>query len=682
MGTVYRATHIALDHLVALKVIAADLADDDSFRERFKSESRIAVSLRHPNVVPIHHAGEEDGLLFVTMDLIDGPDLRKLLLAHGSLDGPHAVAILEQVASALDVAHSRGLVHRDIKPGNILIEQRAVDEHAYLTDFGLTKRMDQAADATALTSTGAFVGTLDYVAPEQIRGEELDARTDVYALGCVLYEMVAGEAPFASREEKVAKMYAHLQDEPAWLPGDSEAAGSLDGVIARAMAKGREGRYPSAGDLARAAAAAVAGGAVAEEERSVATGPAAPTAAYVVPGAIDEPIDPTVESEVPPAPDPDTDSEPTRRYATGGEAVAEPAPEGEPPSPAGRDPRAARRRVTTSIAVVAVAAVVAVVLVSSSGDGQDSGAGGTAPSSADPAAAPLGPGAAGKPLEIAGTPVGIAYGAEPLVVTRGTGQIVPVDGVKRTGEPVQLDGVASAEDVIAGTNALWVTAPESNAVVRIEGGNPDGAQTLVQVGDDPKSLAEDAEGNVWVSNFADNTVSRIPQGAAVADPAIALQDGASGPHGIAADGGYIWVTARDTDQVVRIDRADPANQKLVKVGDNPKGIAVAEGKVWVANTESGSVSVINAESAKREQTVKGLGVPRDVILAEDLVWVSDGDGAVHTLDPADPAGEAGTVKIPGSGEGGPEELAAGDGLIWVTTGLSNAVVPIDPAPSS
>ncbi|MBK5117222.1 MAG: serine/threonine protein kinase, partial [Thermoleophilia bacterium] len=304
MGTVYRATHIVLDHMVALKVIAPDLADDDSFRERFKSESRIAVSLRHPNVVPIHHAGEEQGLLFVTMDLIDGPDLRKLLTARGPLEPAEAISILEQVAAALDVAHSRGLVHRDIKPGNILIEARTGVDHAYLTDFGLTKRMDQATEVSALTSTGAFVGTLDYVAPEQIRGERLDARTDVYALGCVLYEMLAAAAPFAEREEKVAKIYAHLQDVPTPLEG---RAAALNDVITRAMSKEPDDRYPSAGDLARAADAALAGGRVAEAERSVATGPAAPTMAYEMLGRTGEeapPIEPTAESKLPPVSDP------------------------------------------------------------------------------------------------------------------------------------------------------------------------------------------------------------------------------------------------------------------------------------------------------------------------------------------------------------------------------------------
>ena len=329
MGTVYRATHLALDHVVALKVISPRLAADDAFRERFRSESRIAVSLRHPNVVPIHHAGEEDGLLFVTMDLVDGPDLRGMLIASGTLPPDRAIAIIEQVASALDVAHSRGLVHRDIKPGNILVERDSGDR-AYLTDFGLAKRFDQGTDAGALTRTGAFVGTLDYVAPEQIRGDRVDARTDVYALGCVMYEAIAGKAPFADREENVAKIYAHLQDEPPWLPGDGGTGGSLDEVVARALAKEPADRYPSAGDLARAAAAAIEGQEVLRSaERSVATGKAAPETGE--PAA--PPTQDTVSSEVA------TEGEPEPVVAA--EPKSEPvmAPEPEPePEPAATEP--------------------------------------------------------------------------------------------------------------------------------------------------------------------------------------------------------------------------------------------------------------------------------------------------------------------------------------------------------
>ena len=250
MGVVYKATHIALDHVVALKVISPALAQDERFRRRFGEESRIAVSIRHPNVVAIHHAGEEDGLLFVTMDLIDGTDLRGLLTVKGAMDPVHAAAVIAEVASALDAAHARGLVHRDIKPGNILIEGEGATERVYLTDFGLARLVEAS---TGVTATGAFVGTLDYVAPEQIRGERVDARADVYALGCVLFELLTGNPPFAARDDKVAKMYAHLQEEPPRVRLlRPELPGELDLVVGRALAKDPEERYPSAGDFARA----------------------------------------------------------------------------------------------------------------------------------------------------------------------------------------------------------------------------------------------------------------------------------------------------------------------------------------------------------------------------------------------------------------------------------------------
>src|SRR5690349_11002354 len=148
MGVVYKATHIALDHVVALKVISPALAEDERFRRRFGEESRIAVSIRHPNVVTIHHAGEEDGLLFVTMDLIDGTDLRGLLTARGRMAPEHAAAVVSEVASALDSAHGRGLVHRDIKPGNILVEGEGETERVYLTDFGLARLVEASTGVT------------------------------------------------------------------------------------------------------------------------------------------------------------------------------------------------------------------------------------------------------------------------------------------------------------------------------------------------------------------------------------------------------------------------------------------------------------------------------------------------------------------------------------------------------
>src|SRR5439155_12415145 len=200
MGRVYLAEDARLGRKVALKLLDPDLAEDERFRERFARESRLAASLDHPNVVPIYEAGEHEGVLFIAMRYVEGTDLARLIEEQGALGLDRTAAILSQVAAALDVAHEHGLVHRDVKPGNILVGR---GEHTYLTDFGLIKRRE--AD-TGLTKTGQFMGSVDYAAPEQIRGEPVDARTDVYSLGCVLYECLVGEPPFA-HDPEVAVLY-------------------------------------------------------------------------------------------------------------------------------------------------------------------------------------------------------------------------------------------------------------------------------------------------------------------------------------------------------------------------------------------------------------------------------------------------------------------------------------------
>lgn len=269
MGVVYRATQLALDRTVALKLIVPELAENADFRERFKRESHLAASIEHPHVIPVYEAGESGEHLFISMRYIDGSDLRKLI-GTGSLTPDRAVAIVNQIAAALDAAHRRGLVHRDVKPANILIANDG-GEHAYLTDFGLTKRTTSAG---GLTATGQFVGTADYTAPEQIMGEPTDARTDVYALGCVLYHALTGQTVY-QRETEVAVMYAQLHEPPPRVTAtDPGLPRALDEVIERAMAKDPDRRYPSAGDLGRAAAAATAGSRPGEPERSVATGAA------------------------------------------------------------------------------------------------------------------------------------------------------------------------------------------------------------------------------------------------------------------------------------------------------------------------------------------------------------------------------------------------------------------------
>jgi hypothetical protein len=273
MGVVYRATDLTLDRSVALKLISEELARDEGFRARFQRESRLAASIRHPNVITVFHAGEEAGLLYIVTEFIEGSDLKAMIAQRGSLEPRVAADITAQVASALDAAHAKGLVHRDVKPANVLIAPQDGGWHAYLSDFGLTKR---TASQSAMTETGLFIGTIDYASPEQISGQPVDGRTDIYSLGCVLFEELTGRQPYP-RETHVATMYAHAHEPPPSVREVAPALPSaLDAVVQRAMAKDPGDRYPSAGDLARATAAAVEGRTVAAPERSVAAGPAAP----------------------------------------------------------------------------------------------------------------------------------------------------------------------------------------------------------------------------------------------------------------------------------------------------------------------------------------------------------------------------------------------------------------------
>jgi len=236
MGVVYRAHHIALDRPAALKVLAPELAQNDEFRERFIRESRTAAALRHPNVVAVYDAGDNDGLLYLAMQLVEGTDLKHRLDEDGTPTADDTVAILFQVAEALEAAHAMGLVHRDVKPANVLLD----GDHAYLGDFGLSKRL---ASRGGLTAAGAMLGTIDYVAPEQIQGGEVDARTDVYALGCVAYECLSGTPPFAKATD-IAILFAHVSEQARPLTElRSDIPARVDLPLGRAMAKAPERRY-------------------------------------------------------------------------------------------------------------------------------------------------------------------------------------------------------------------------------------------------------------------------------------------------------------------------------------------------------------------------------------------------------------------------------------------------------
>src|SRR5215203_640169 len=247
MGVVYRAQHMNLQRRAAIKIIAPEFADTKGFRSRFIREARIAAALQHPNIVTVYDAGQAGQTLYIAMQFIRGSDLAATLREQGRLRPYRAIDVCRQVAAALDAAHGMGLIHRDVKPANVLIEGRI----AFLTDFGLTKRIE--GTQTQLTKAGDVVGTIHYVAPEQIEGGRVDARTDIYSLGCLLYHCLSGELPFA-RDTDVAVIYAHLSEEPPRLTSvRPELPGGLDAVIAKALEKAPERRFPSCADLMSAA---------------------------------------------------------------------------------------------------------------------------------------------------------------------------------------------------------------------------------------------------------------------------------------------------------------------------------------------------------------------------------------------------------------------------------------------
>jgi len=259
MGVVYRAQHLRLGRKVALKLLPPELADNEGFRERFESESRLAAATAHPNIIPLYDAGEADGMLFLTMRFVDGSDLKALIDREGPLAVERAISIVAQVGGALDAAHARGLVHRDVKPANVLVASGAgpeASDHCYLTDFGLTK---DTSSSIALTAVGQFVGTIDYIAPEQIQGVTRGGAADQYSLGCMLYECLTGHPPY-ERKTELDVMWAHLNDDPPRITERRpDLPRAIDAVLSTAMAKAPENRFPDCRSITTAARASLTG---------------------------------------------------------------------------------------------------------------------------------------------------------------------------------------------------------------------------------------------------------------------------------------------------------------------------------------------------------------------------------------------------------------------------------------
>lgn len=634
MGVVYRATQLALDRTVALKVIAPGLLEDGATRHRFVRESKVAASLDHPNVIPIYYAGEERGIAYIAMRYVGGHDLRTLVRGEGRLPPHRAARIVAQVAAGLDAAHAAGLVHRDVKPANVLL---AAEDHAYLTDFGLTKH---ALSVGAATKPGQWVGTLDYVSPEQIRGERVDARADVYALGCVLYYALTGRVPF-ERDGEEAKLWAHLaQDPPTVTERVPGIAAGFDAVIERALAKSADDRYPSAGDLGRGALAAAADEPVRERERIVAMGPAAPVES------------PTVTSG--------------RRADAEAETVRQQT--GEVPTIRQPD-RAAdtgRRRSRTAailggIAAVAVlgGAVAAVLLIGGDDPGTRANETERTPSTTEPneprVAATARAGIRPNGIAVAGGNVFVLSYRKPTVTVLSERTMRPREIRPRVG--------VSASDIHAAGDSVWITLAPARRLVRLS------AKTGRRIGG-PISLPANAtnvtygRGSVWVGLRTSvpgmpDRLLRIDPGTGRTIKEIPVPEGI---ESLAFARRSLWVLNRRRNAVQALDPVTGALGAYVQVGAGASWIAYGGGSIWTANEADNSVSQVDVQTTDVVPIAVG-SHPRRVAVRGNDVWVSNyNDSTLTRID----ARTRRVVGEPVQVAVNPYALDITRGAVWVT----------------
>jgi DNA-binding beta-propeller fold protein YncE len=638
MGVVYRAREPQLDRIVALKVIAPHLLDDATARKRFLREARAAASIDHPNVIPVHYAGEHDGIAYIAMRHVDGDDLRTLVRRDGPLPPARAVAITSQVAAALDAIHARGLVHRDVKPGNILL---APGGHVYVTDFGLAKSI---AGRGPSTHAGHWVGTLDFVSPEQIRGHPVDARTDVYALGGVLYFALTGAPPFR-RDSDDAKLWAHLSAPPpvpsTVMPG---LPALLDRVIGRAMAKDPDERHPSAGDLARAAVAALEGREVAEPERIVAKGDAAPFSA--------QPDDPTVSATRVGPPD---------------------------LAPTTRLPRRRRRGLPVALAALGTGALAAALVVFvGGGDQAERGPGaGTTPGSgagtkiADPTAGTV---TAGPTIgHIGERPHAIAVAGGDVWVgsfpRRSLARFDVRTGRRKPGPVVH----AGASDVVADGNTVWVVNSRTHELVRIDAATG-GITARLRPPGQPVAMATEGR-RVWVVLRAEH--SGEPDRLARYDtpggePSLVLPR-ASGVSAILVTGGLVWTAARHHNFVQALDPDTGAIRRKIRLDDRPTDLAAGGGYIWASLRMADLVLRIDPRTRYTVQTAVGRRPAMLVVHKGRVLVTCMAAHSVTVLDAqtAQPVGDPIPVGLT------PYDIALGAGHAWVTNVGSQSVSRLD-----
>jgi YVTN family beta-propeller protein len=589
MGVVYRAYDPRLKRNVALKLVAPELSGDAAFRERFLAETELAASLEHPNVVPVYDAGEVEGQLYLAMRYVEGSDLKALLAREHSLAPERTIAVCGPAAEALDAAHARGLVHRDVKPSNILLDEA---ERAYLADFGLTRRL---ADRGAPAVWGLSVGTPAYAAPEQIQGDEVDGRADVYSLGCVLHECLMGEAPFR-RDSELGVLWAHLQEEPPVVPG-------LEEVLPRALAKDPAQRYATCGELVEAARAGLG---VAESRRP--RWLRAPVLITLVGLAL-------VASSL------------AAYFAVRGGSGAHPRRD----TLVRIDP--ATNDVVKSIPVGPKASSVTV------GDDGDV----WVTSYADRTLWRVDPrtGTSRVTQVTGGTPLDVAVRKGLAVVTYGpyTVGYEVIDAASGASQGAfRLPGAEDAQaPVAAGPAGIWIAASgwEGENVGQVlrtpTASGPSGALDRVVIPENPHFLfffTPDSGsyndvavglGAVWLARDTGPIVKRIDPATKRVVATIVLP---FRPKSLAVGAGAVWVTGLFDDVVARFDPATGHITMTVPLPAGTDGVAVGDGSVWVASTVAGTVSRIDPRTGKVLATIDVGTRPDHIAVGASGVWVT------------------------------------------------------------
>jgi YVTN family beta-propeller protein len=677
MAVVFRARDERLGRLVALKVLAPTLTADDGFRRRFIAESRAAAAVDDPHIIPVYEAGEANGALFIAMRFVQGGDLRAVLGREGMLAPARASAFISPVASALDTAHGAGLVHRDVKPANILVDaRRGRPEHVYLSDFGVSKG---AMSSVSLTAAGQFLGTPDYSAPEQIQGLAVDGRADQYALACVAYQLLAGAVPF-ERDQGMAVLFAHLSAPPPSLVARRpDLPGAVDQVLARALAKAPEKRFGSCRDFAEALREALGLALDLPAETAPAPGPPQPPVASP-PSWFAGSAAPTIDSAlVPPAAAIATGATSPGREAAGTlprmatATMTERQSPGVPGGPAhatrSGPPRRRRTRLTgVIVAAAAMLTAAGLAIGTQLGATPHPGAGATAggPARATlPGAIPRGPTAyvlagdgivpvnlttdtPGKAIAIAGSPGGIAVtrDARTAYVTDGD-SIVPVN--LATGQPGPLISVGHPLGAIAVT-------PDGKIAYVVD---PSGAGSVIRV-----DLTTGISGQPI---NVDHLLS-LPGGGTVGDGPISIT--------ITPDGKTVYTANYEAWTVTPIDVATGTRGTPIKVGQNPNSIAITpDGKTaYTADAGDNTVTPVDLATGTARAPIHVPGGPWAIAITPDgkTACVATVDGHLIPVDLA-----TGTLGKPVAIGSHPQIAITPDGKVaYLIGGPGSTITPV------